>query len=702
MRIRGKISLIVIVMSAVTLVVAGMALAVVHRYDSQLEAFKAASERAYNGEKLNRLVTAVVMDARGIYAAPSMEKADPFAESLLKTLDKIDVLTAEWRPLVLQADLPAFDAVVTRAAEFRTFRTETARLAREVSVQAANEQGNNDKNRANRKAFQGEIDAVVAKDKADLAAIDTEINGIGRQMTIMIIGTALIGLAAGLLVAVSIARRELSRPISDLTRSMTALAGGDLDIDLPQSKRSDEIGEMARAVEVFRSNGLTARRASTEDSVLREKTADLQVSMAHVVEAAAAGDFSRRITRTYGEPSLDRFAGNVNELVAGVDRGIGETGRVIASLAQGDLTQPMTGSFQGAFADLQSNVNEALAVLQKTLGEVRSTTLEINGNSGELRSATDDLAKRTEQQAASLEQTSASLGQITVAVQTSTERAHEATVIVTEAKEAAAQSGTVVRSAVDAMGRIEQASSEIGKITNVIDEIAFQTNLLALNAGVEAARAGEAGKGFAVVAQEVRELAQRAASAAKDIKVLIAKSGAEVSTGVQLVQETGRVLGEIENRVLSITDHIHSIATAAREQAGSLGEVSTAVNQMDKVTQQNAAMVQEANAATHRLSTEAENLAQMIGHFRLDQARPAAAAAMSHARSGGPVMAARPTPIKTVASRAPALKAATATARPVASPARKMMGSVARAFSAGPATHAAPAPAASQDNWEEF
>jgi methyl-accepting chemotaxis protein len=252
------------------------------------------------------------------------------------------------------------------------------------------------------------------------------------------------------------------------------------------------------------------------------------------------------------------------------------------------------------------------------------------------------------------------------------------------------------------MGRIEQASSEIGKITNVIDEIAFQTNLLALNAGVEAARAGEAGKGFAVVAQEVRELAQRAASAAKDIKGLIAKSGSEVSTGVQLVQETGKVLGEIENRVLAITDHIHSIATAAREQATSLGEVSSAVNQMDKVTQQNAAMVQEANAATHRLSTEAETLAQMIEHFRLDQAQPVAAYAAAQARTGAPATPSRPTPVKAVASRTPAPKAATATARPVASPARKMMGSVARAFSAGSASHAAPAPAASQDNWEEF
>jgi methyl-accepting chemotaxis protein len=689
MRIRGKISLIVIVMSVVTLVVAGMALAVVARYDSKLSTYRDASDRAYNGEKLNRLVTAVVMDARGIYAAQSAEKAEPFADGLLKTLDKIDGLIAEWRPIVPQQDMAAFNAVVTRAAEFRTFRTETANLARTVSVKAANDQGNTDANRANRKAFQAEIDAVVAKDRADLSVIEGDILNIRTEMTVMILATALLGLGAGLLIAFTIARRELSKPIGSLTEAMSRLAGGDLDADIPLSDRKDEIGEMARAVGIFRTNGLAARSMSVEDNVLREKTADLQVSMAQVVDAAAAGDFSRRIDRTYGEQSLDRFAASVNELVAGVDRGIGETRRVIACLAQGDLTQPMTGDVQGAFAELKSNVNETLSVLQKTLGEVRSTTREISSNSGELRSATDDLAKRTEQQAAALEQTSASLDQITAAVRISTDRAQEATLIVTEAKEAAAQSGNVVRSAVDAMGRIEQASSEIGKITNVIDEIAFQTNLLALNAGVEAARAGEAGKGFAVVAQEVRELAQRAASAAKDIKGLIAKSGAEVSTGVKLVQQTGQVLGEIETRVLSITDHIHSIATAAREQAGSLTEVSQAVNQMDKVTQQNAAMVEEANAATHRLSSESETLEQMIAHFRLDD------------KGASVTRAPTPTSASPVAPRAAAVRPASSTARPVASPARKLVGSVARAFSAPRAATAA-APAAAQDNWEEF
>ncbi len=275
---------------------------------------------------------------------------------------------------------------------------------------------------------------------------------------------------------------------------------------------------------------------------MRAKSDDLQSSMSVVVAAAAAGDFSRRIDKDYGDDNLNQFAGNINHLLSSVDAGVGETRRVIASLADGDLTQTMRGSFQGAFAELQQNVNSTFATLQTTMREVRETAEGFHGNTNELRAASDDLSKRTEQQAAALEETSAALDEITAVVNNSTERAQEASVMVSEAKDDAGKSGVVVRNAVDAMGRIEQASREISQIINVIDEIAFQTNLLALNAGVEAARAGEAGKGFAVVAQEVRELAQRSATAAKDIKGLITKSGDEVQVGVKLVQATGEAL----------------------------------------------------------------------------------------------------------------------------------------------------------------
>jgi methyl-accepting chemotaxis protein len=234
----------------------------------------------------------------------------------------------------------------------------------------------------------------------------------------------------------------------------------------------------------------------------------------------------------------------------------------------------------------------------------------------------------------------------------------------------------VVRDAIAAMGRIEQASREIAQITNVIDEIAFQTNLLALNAGVEAARAGEAGKGFAVVAQEVRELAQRSASAAKDIKALIGKSGEEVAGGVQLVQKTGEALSEIEARVGRINDHIHSIAVASREQATGLAEVNTAVNQMDQVTQQNAAMVEESSAATSKLSSEADALYRLVSQFTIS------ADATSDRKADWPAR--------------PALAAAGNSPR--RSPARAMAGALNRAFGGGGAATAANAAA----DWEEF
>ncbi|WEZ84715.1 methyl-accepting chemotaxis protein [Rhizobium sp. 32-5/1] len=678
MKIRGKIYLIVGVMSFIALAITGMALIVATEYNSRLSHFENASDRAFKGEHLNRLVTAVVMEARGIYAAPTTEKAKPFGEGLMKNLAKMDALLADWRPQVPAEQLPAFEAVVKRAAEFRTFRSETVRLSQEVDPKAANEQGNNELNRANRKAFQAEIDAVVETDKNALEAIKADIQAFEASMITVILVMAGLGLVVGVGTAFYIATNQLSRPILDLTGKMKQLAGGDLDVIVPFAGRKDEIGEMAEAVEVFKRNGLAVRELNGHEAVLREKSADLQASIAVVVAAAAAGDFRRRIEKDYQNEDLNRFAAGVNELVGSVDTGINETRRVIASLANGDLTQSMDGQFQGAFAELQQNVNDTLFTLQKTMREVRTTTDSINGNSTELRSATDDLSRRTEQQAAALEQTSAALDEITVAVRNSTERAQEATVMVTEAKQSAAQSGEVVRSTVSAMGRIEQASNEIGQITNVIDEIAFQTNLLALNAGVEAARAGDAGKGFAVVAQEVRELAQRAASAAKDIKGLISKSGTEVATGVKLVQETGVVLGHIEASVLKINDHIHSIAVAAREQSTGLSEVSTAINQMDQVTQQNAAMVEEANAATHKLSSEADSLARLVSQFKVDQ---------THAQTHGltQVRGAAPAPVREAA-------------RPVASPARRMMGTVARAFSGGGSANAA----VSRDNWEEF
>ena len=411
--------------------------------------------------------------------------------------------------------------------------------------------------------------------------------------------------------------RGIAEPVGSSTTVMRKLAEGDLDVDVPFTELKNELGEMARAVEVFKRNAIKVREMNAQEAALQAKSADLQSNIGEVVSAAVAGDFTKRITKNYNNVDLDRFAAQVNELVASVDRGVAETRRVISALSDGDLTAGMHGDFQGAFAELRDNVNHTMANLRHLLGQVRVAIETINGGAGEMRTASGELSKRTEQQAASLEETSAALEEITAAVKNSTERATEASHMVDEARRSTEQSSAVVQNAVSAMGRIEQASGEIGQIINVIDEIAFQTNLLALNAGVEAARAGDAGKGFAVVAQEVRELAQRSANAAKEIKTLISRSGDEVQSGVKLVTATGEALGQIQNHVVKINEHVHSIATAAREQSTGLSEVNTAVNHMDQMTQQNAAMVEETTAASETLAEESRKLHSLLARFQL-------------------------------------------------------------------------------------
>ena len=418
--------------------------------------------------------------------------------------------------------------------------------------------------------------------------------------------------------------RGIAAPIASTTSVMRTLADGDLSVEIPFTDLKNELGEMARAVEVFKQNGIKVREMNAQEAALQAKSADLQSSIGEVVSAAVAGDFTQRINKDYDNADLNRFAAQVNELVTSVDRGVAETRRVISALAEGDLTEAMRGEFQGAFGELKDNVNATMANLRSVLGEVRAAIDTINSGAGEMRNASGDLSKRTE------------------------------------------QSSAVVTDAVSAMGRIEQASGEIGQIINVIDEIAFQTNLLALNAGVEAARAGDAGKGFAVVAQEVRELAQRSAGAAKDIKALISRSSGEVQSGVKLVTATGEALTLIQGHVVKINEHVHSIARAAKEQSTGLSEVSTAVNQMDQTTQQNAAMVEESTAATNRLAEEAANLARLIARFKL----------------GG-------------ASSAP--RAVGHDSRPVASPARALGQKIAGAFGGGRA-----ATAVAAKSWEEF
>ena len=424
-----------------------------------------------------------------------------------------------------------------------------------------------------------------AVELAGMAKAQTDTQTLAR--TILIAGgvlATLLSIAMG-----SILSAAIARPIGAMTDAMRRLAGGDNTVSIPAVGRKDEVGQMTDAVETFKKAAIEQVRLEEEASAQR-----------------AAADQSRRETEAQRAASAAEQAAVVTGLATGLEK-----------LAGGGLTYRIRDTFPSAYEKLRSDFNLAMERLEETMCEVAANATGVRSGSGEISQASDDLSRRTEQQAASLEETAAALDQITATVRKTASGASEARDAVGAARSDAERSGIVVRDAVAAMGEIEASAQQISQIIGVIDEIAFQTNLLALNAGVEAARAGDAGRGFAVVASEVRALAQRSAEAAKEIKTLISASSQQVERGVSLVGETGKVLDGILVQVVQISGVITEIAASAQEQATGLQQVNTAVNQMDQVTQQNAAMVEEATAASHALSTEAETLSRLISRFDL-------------------------------------------------------------------------------------
>ncbi|WP_299815761.1 methyl-accepting chemotaxis protein [uncultured Jannaschia sp.] len=298
----------------------------------------------------------------------------------------------------------------------------------------------------------------------------------------------------------------------------------------------------------------------------------------------------------------------------------------LSNLADGDLTVRLDEAFAAGYDDLRQNFNTAIAQLDDTISAVAFNAANMQSEANQVGGAADDLAKRTENQAAALEETAAALEQLTTSVKAAAEAADAASADVSGTRKAAVDSGRIVKKAVKAMSKIEKSSEQISQIIGVIEDIAFQTNLLALNAGVEAARAGDAGRGFAVVASEVQALATRSAEAAKEIKALISTSSQQVEAGVELVDETGKALATIVDSVSTITSLVNGIASSARDQSVGLSEINTAVGQLDQVTQQNAAMVEEVNAASQTMRSETMSLAGLMARFTTGDAANASQA----------------------------------------------------------------------------
>lgn len=452
-----------------------------------------------------------------------------------------------------------------------------------------------------RSAFAAHRDEVLllAEDANGwLANSEAQAAESGEQMGVLALAVSGFSLAL-FLAGLWLVRHRAIVPLLTLADKMRALAVGNLTLTIPFLHRTDEIGTIAASVEVFRQAGLEREELQQEIDARRKENETYLADQARLQaqEASTLKDVTEQL------------------------------GASLQRLADYDLAFQLDSPFEDRFEPLRRDFNHSVSTFRTTLAEVLESASHLEERASSMRDVANQLSKRTEQQAAAVEQTSASLEEVVSTMQISTVQAEETRALVQDARGSTQSTAKIVEEAIVAMRRIEGASGQIGQIIDLIDQIAFQTNLLALNAGVEAARAGEAGKGFAVVAQEVRDLAQRSAAAAKEIAGLIRNSSHEVSSGVRLVDEVGAALAHINEFVAQIDARVDSITGASREQSLGLKEISAAVGSIDQMTQQNAVMVEESSAVSQALAEDATQLFNLVSRFKLGMKSAAAMAA---------------------------------------------------------------------------
>ncbi|TCR65023.1 methyl-accepting chemotaxis protein [Bosea sp. BK604] len=582
-------------------------------------------------ERLNSHVVGVVMESRGIYMAAKPQELDGYAKGAEARFPQMRKLVVDLKRLVPPSEHDRMGQIEKAVEDFIAFRTETIRLGREVSSAAANAQGNNDQNRANRKALNDFLVAFVKRNEDAGNALGDEAAAFTKQIEWILPGVLLAALAASLATALLFAQRSIARPLVDLGKIMERLTAGETQVEVPHVARKDEIGTMARAVAVLRQSTeqVAILQAEERESTARrirqaESMALVVTDVGEVVAAAAAGDFSARLQIEDADQQMQQLIAGINEINAVVDSATTEFAEALQAVAAGDLTSRIETGYRGRFANLKDAINETVDRLSATVRTIQVTASDVGLAAREINLGADDLSKRTEEQASSLEETAATTEELAASVKASAQASKQASTISGEAMRAAEQGGAIAGQAVEAMARIESASKKISDIIRVIDDIAFQTNLLALNAAVEAARAGDAGKGFAVVASEVRTLAQRSGEAAKDISALISSSNAEVNEGVTLVRQAGAALTEILQASQKVAATIADISTASGEQANGIDEMSQAVAHLDEMTQQNAALAEQSAASAASLSSRIGELNTLVAAFKTGHEHEAA------------------------------------------------------------------------------
>ncbi|MGO4735014.1 methyl-accepting chemotaxis protein [Bosea sp. 2KB_26] len=495
-----------------------------------------------------------------------------------------------------------------RAAEYDALTKQITDI--KVGVDRALHYGANDDNEralAVMDELDGKLTAVVSNitDFNNALGKDTEttsarLSSETKRTIAIVIGGSLLGLLIGLGGAMWMSAKSITGPLARLKGTMERLAASDFDAEIESQTRRDEVGEMARAVLIFKENGLEMRRLE-----------------AQTTEQERLSDAERRRNET----ERQRVEAERAMLAREQQHVVGLLAAGLEMLAQGDLTYRIDDNVATDYLKLRDDFNRAVNRLSETVATIQTTSVDVANAAREINMGADDLSKRTEEQASSLEETAATTEELAASVKASALSSRQAVLLANEATEVAEKGGAIVTDAVAAMARIELASRKISDITSVIDEIAFQTNLLALNAAVEAARAGDAGKGFAVVASEVRTLAQRSSEAAKDITSLISESGVEVAQGVGLVRSAGEALGKIVEASKKVSATVSDISAASAEQANGIDEMSQTVAHMDEMTQQNAALAEESAASASSLTGQIQRLNGLVSSFRIKDER---------------------------------------------------------------------------------
>jgi methyl-accepting chemotaxis protein len=638
LKIGARIAIVLLIAAIGLSAVGWLGVSSIRTYEEIVSEMTKSARRGMYAEKINAAVLSVVSDSRGIYMSKTSEAAQPFAKGLLTQLDQIEKFVVLWENNVRPDRRETFQKRKQIITEFITFRRELARVGLEVSPTAASEMGNNDANRKNRQALNETLVQASNTNDKDLDIFNAQLDEFSQTQTLLIIGITIGVLLASIGLGFAISYLTITRPIARLAGGMKTLADGNTATDVFGASRGDEIGLMARTVQVFKDNMIAREKAEADiaeqrrvaeeqrnATAARERKAIEEIS--DLCDKAAAGDLDTRLNEADKDGFLLTISQRLNGLTGMLQEVTSELAAVTGSMAQGDLTKDIRGEYRGIFGTVKDGVNAMAEKLRDIAGKLNESALLVKDASAEISTGSQDLAQRTESQAASIEETAASMHEITTTVKQNADNAAAANQLASVARDAADKGGMVMSNVVTAMGQIEGSATKISDIVGLIDEIAFQTNLLALNASVEAARAGEAGKGFAVVAQEVRALAQRSADASREIKTLISASNGQVREGGKLVGQAGESLNEIVGAVKKVSDIVAEITAASREQATGLEQINTAVGQMDEMTQRNGALVEETSASAQALSEQASQLAQLVGFFRTGPAASYARAA---------------------------------------------------------------------------